>query len=78
MKLNKKQRAGKLGGQATRDKYGPDHFSNIGKMGAKVTHEKYKIIPWGLSQYAMVDRVTGTVRALLAPPPGWDEKDLPY
>src|SRR5260221_12811822 len=34
------QKGGKKGGAATREKYGPDHFSAIGKKGGESTKRK--------------------------------------
>lgn len=75
---NKHQRAGSIGGQTTLKKYGPDHFSRIGKTGARVTHERYSISKWGLFDYAMVDRATNKIVAFLGSRPGQAERDLPY
>lgn len=66
--INKKVEAGRKGGSATLKKYGADFFSKIGKMGAQVTHSRYRLTPTGLNNFAMVHRVTGEVKAFLNMP----------
>jgi hypothetical protein len=60
-----KAQAGALGGKATYDKYGRDHMADIGRAGAEVTHTRYHLAPAGTSGWAMVDRVTGQVKAII-------------
>jgi hypothetical protein len=59
-----KQQAGSLGGRETVRKYGPKHMAEIGKRGAAVTWARYSLAPVGSSGWAMVERNTGTIRAL--------------
>lgn len=73
-----KVRAGRLGGLETRRKYGTEYFSRIGKMGAAVMHERYRIEPFALSLYAMVHRETGVIKTLLSARPGSVERSLPW
>lgn len=57
-----KAQAGRLGQAALRRKLGADyadHMRNIGKRGAKAFWSKYRLIPIGTSQFAIVCRVTG-------------------
>lgn len=63
--MNKKD-AGKLGGQATAAKYGREHMRAIGRRGAAVTRERYTLKPAGVSDFAMIDRKTGQVKAWLS------------
>lgn len=60
-----KSQAGRLGGKATHQKHGSAHMSAIGKLGAKTTWEKYQMIPAGLSQYAMVEKSTNRIIAII-------------
>lgn len=54
-----------LGGQATFHKYGKKHMRKIGKDGATATWSKYDLIAVGTHSYAMVDRQTGKIKAIL-------------
>lgn len=60
-----KQQAGQLGGLSTFKKYGKSHMRNIGAQGAKVTWSRYSLKPVGTSNYAMVNRETGEIKAVL-------------
>jgi hypothetical protein len=60
-----KQEAGSKGGQATVAKYGHGHMAKIGKAGATVTWTRYTMKPINQSQYAMVDRVTNVIVAVI-------------
>lgn len=63
--MNPKQKAGQLGGNATYNKYGKSHMSKIGKRGAETTWKRYTLKPVNQSQYAMVDRVTNIIKAII-------------
>ena len=60
-----KQDAGKLGGLATFKKYGREHMSNIGTNGATTTWTRYSKKPYGLTQYALVERATNKIVRIL-------------
>ena len=62
--MNKHQ-AGSKGGRATVDKYGRAHMAKIGKAGAKVTWTRYTMKPVNQSQYAMVNRETNVIVAVI-------------
>lgn len=64
-KLTKAQ-AGQLGGQSTLAKHGNAFFQRIGKAGARVTWSRYRLIPTGLQDFAMVNKQTGEVKAFLS------------
>lgn len=68
-----KKSAGQLGGLATFARYGHAHFAQIGRRGAVVTWQRYALQPVGASDFAMVDRQSGVVRALLSGLP-WNNK----
>lgn len=55
-----KSEAGRLGGLATYKKYGNGYMSMIGKRGAEKFHQKYRILPYRTSQYAIVCKETKT------------------
>lgn len=63
--VSKKATAGRRGGETTLKKYGVDHFRQIGKKGAMVFHSRYKLEPVNMSNFAIVNRVTGEVKAFL-------------
>jgi len=58
MKLNKAQ-AGRAGGLATFGKHGAQHMREIGKRGARVFWERYRLEPVDLADFAIVERATG-------------------
>lgn len=60
-----KSEAGRLGGLATLKKYGRKHFVEAGRLGAQRTWSKYQLVPYRTSNFAMVDRETGEVKAFL-------------
>ncbi len=60
-----KAQAGALGGKSTLARYGHTHFATIGRRGAAVTWQRYHLAPVGLNDFAMVDRNTGEVKALI-------------
>jgi hypothetical protein len=59
-----KQSAGQIGGRTTVQRYGSQHMSNIGRRGASVTWQRYTLKPVNESQYAMVERSTGIIKAI--------------
>jgi hypothetical protein len=63
--MNKKARAGRLGGIATREKYGSDHFRKIGKKGGVSMHRTYAMVPVSQNDFALVHRKTRKVKALI-------------
>ena len=65
----KKAAAGRKGGLVTAGRYGPSHMAEIGRQGAQVTHEKYRMQPLGTSGWAMVDRDTDKVVAVMGTRP---------
>ena len=60
-----KSEADKLGGKATYEKHGSAHMTRIGKLGAKTTWTKYQLVPAGTSQYAMINRTTKEIIAII-------------
>lgn len=60
-----KRQAGRLGGLTTARTHGKAHMQAIGKRGAAVTWQRYTLQPTGLSAWAMVERTTGKVKALI-------------
>lgn len=60
-----KAAAGQLGGKCTLARHGHEHFSQIGRRGAAVTWQRYRLAPVGMSDFAMVDRKTGEVKAII-------------
>lgn len=59
-----KQEAGKLGGLATVARHGREYMAQLGKAGAAAFWAKYTLIPCQQANWAIVDRTTGTVKAL--------------
>lgn len=57
-----KRKAGSLGGRSTVEKHGIEHMRTIGKRGARVTHSRYRLEPYGLSGWALVHRETGQIK----------------
>jgi hypothetical protein len=53
------QHKNSIGGLAVLKKYGRDHFSRIGKRGAKTFHKRYRLSPVDLNDFAIVNRKTG-------------------
>jgi hypothetical protein len=62
--MNKKQ-AGAIGGRHTFAKHGRAHMATIGKAGARTTWSRYTMKPVNQSQYAMVDRETNQIKAII-------------
>lgn len=58
-----KAEAGRLGGLATKEKYGSDYFKRLGEKGAQAFHSKYKLMPAMMNDFAIVDRQTGEIVA---------------
>ena len=48
------QEKGRMGGAATREKYGPEHYRRIGKLGGSATAERH-----GPSHYSRIGRLHG-------------------
>jgi hypothetical protein len=65
MTVNKKAQAGRLGGIATREKYGSEHFRKIGKIGAISMHKTYRMVPISQNDFALVHRKTNKVKATI-------------
>lgn len=57
---------GQKGGLATLERYGSLHYSKIGSLGGRATRDKYALVPWGQSDYAMTNRLTGKIVAYLS------------
>jgi molybdenum-dependent DNA-binding transcriptional regulator ModE len=64
-KTSKGMKRGQAGGRAVVAKYGREYMIELGKVGAQVTHTKYKLEKWGLNDFAMVDRETGQIKTWL-------------
>ena len=56
--------AGRLGGKATLKKYGKGHMSKIGKRGSDTTWDRYKMVPYKLNEFAMVEKRTNIIVAI--------------
>jgi len=63
---NKKVSAGRRGGLATLARHGVEHFKKIGARGATVFHSRYKLVPVGQDDFAIVNRSTGEVKNFLS------------
>lgn len=61
-----KLEAGRLGGLATKKKYGVRYFRRLGKWGAHVMHATYRLEPFGQSDFVLVDRRTNQPKARLS------------
>ena len=61
----KRAAAGRRGGQSTLAKHGKEHFQKIGRAGARVFHERYKLEPVFQNDFAIVNRSTGETVAFL-------------
>jgi hypothetical protein len=68
--------AGARGGRRTVKRHGKRFMKKIGAWGAHVTHSRYRREPVLLSDFALVERSTGKVVALLSGRP-LDEVQLP-
>ena len=53
-----KSEAGRKGGLNTVKKHGRDHMRALGRKGAKAFHEKYNLVPVGINDFLIVDKVT--------------------
>ena len=62
----KRSAAGKLGWRATLERHGREHFKKIGKKGARVFHGRYKLEPYGIGDFAVVNRETNEIKAFLS------------
>lgn len=62
--MNTKQQAGSKGGRATVARHGREHMQKIGRKGAAVTWQRYRLTPYKQSQFAMVDKETGAIKAI--------------
>lgn len=60
-----KKEAGKLGGLACMRTHGRAHMQSIGRKGAQTTWRLYCLLPIGIGGYAMVDRITHTIKAII-------------
>lgn len=49
------------GGRALVEKYGIDHMRHIGSNGGKATKKKYQLVPFGIGDFLMVNRMTGEI-----------------
>lgn len=63
-----KQEAGRLGAKIKKEKHDPKTYRNLqsraGAIGARVTWARYRLEPWGLSHYAMINRLTNEYKCL--------------
>lgn len=59
----RKQAAGRLGGTATREKYGLEHFAAAGKRGGQATAARH-----GKEHYMRIGKLGGTAKARAAEP----------
>jgi hypothetical protein len=66
--MNNHKTSGALGGKSTLARHGHEHFSTIGKRGARSTWQRYKLVPVGTFGLAMVDRKTGEFKAFITCP----------
>lgn len=61
-----KAEAGRKGGKTTLKRYGKRHFKRLGRWGAHVMHLKYRLDPFGLNDFVLVERATNKPRARLS------------
>lgn len=54
---------GSAGGKALVAKRGREYMAEIGRRGAIALHARYRLVPIGTSDFALVDRETGQHRA---------------
>jgi hypothetical protein len=54
-----KAESGAIGGRNTAAKYGQGYMANLARRGAAAFHAKYKLVPNGQNDFAIVDRATG-------------------
>jgi len=54
-----KSEAGRIGGKKTLERHGVSHMSEIGRKGATVFHQKYRLEPKGVCDFYIVNRETG-------------------
>jgi hypothetical protein len=54
-----KSQAGSIGGKATAAKYGNAYMHDLAVRAANAMHEKYKLVPYGTSDFVFVNRDTG-------------------
>jgi len=66
MTVQTKKQAGQLGGRATVARHGREHMRKIGQRGAAITWSRYELRPVGMSDFAMVRKDTGEVKAFLS------------
>lgn len=59
-----KQTAGSKGGRVTVQRHGREHMQQIGRKGAATTWSRYTLKPVNQSQYAMVEKTTGIIKAI--------------
>lgn len=64
-----KAQAGQLGGKKTVKKYGKRYMRRLGKWGGHVTRSRYRLVPVGMNDFAMVHKETGIVKAFLSGKP---------
>jgi hypothetical protein len=58
----KRSKAGALGGRSTYSRHGREHMQAIGKKGALSLWQRYNLLPWNLSGWALVDKTTGELK----------------
>jgi len=58
--------AGQRGGLATVARHGIGHMKVIGLKGARVFHQRYKLVPVFMDDFAIVDRETNLTKAFLS------------
>lgn len=61
--------AGAKGGRRTLKRHGKRHFKRIGKWGAHTMHVLYVLEPVALNDFAITNRKTGQVKAMLSGKP---------
>ncbi len=61
--------AGRIGGRRTVKRHGKRFMRKIAKWGAHVMHSQNALIPVALNDFAITDRETGQVKALLSGKP---------
>jgi len=64
-----KVNAGRKGGQKTVKRYGKRYMRRLGKWGAHRMHATYRLQPVDRNDFAIVNRVTGEVKAYLSGKP---------
>ena len=59
-----RKEAGALGGRKTFERFGRDYMRQIGARGAETLWRRYRLTPFQLNKFALIDRESGELRAI--------------